>query len=153
MPTGRIVDPVFGTLTWNRKQLCWYGETTLTHGPPIALYVQSLGYITQLPPFEDASWDRTITLASREALRRVRRSYRSARAAVADEYLPIFPRWNEGKKIGRTTFLRRLHVESVTMLPDGEAELFFNDDGMFGGHALIVHLDPEGVARRVELFG
>jgi hypothetical protein len=33
------------------------------------------------------------------------------------------------------------------------SELFFEDDDMFAGHALIAHLDPDGVVRYVEMFG
>ena len=57
---------------------------------------------------------------------------------------------------GQTTVLdleRRLKLESVELTPEGGALAFFNDDGTFGGHALIAHLDPDGVVRYVEMFG
>jgi hypothetical protein len=107
----------------------------------------------QLPPFKDATWDRTITPESRQALSRVRHADSKLRAALAKKYVPLYPRWNEGEHITAREFKRRLKLESITLTPEGEAEAMFEDDGMFAGHALIAHLDPDGIVRYVEEFG
>jgi hypothetical protein len=125
----------------------------MADGTLLPLYVHSLAYKTQRPPFDDATWDRTITQESREALSRVCRSDAILRAGVSKKYLPLFANWNEGNRISDAEFKRRLTLESIILTPDGKAEVFFQDDDMFAGHALIAHLDPDGVARYVEMFG
>jgi hypothetical protein len=42
----------------------------------------------------------------------------------------------------------------VSLFPDGTAQLFYDDDKMFGGHCLIAHLETDGTVNHdVELFG
>jgi hypothetical protein len=153
MRPKRITDPVLGELVWNPQRLWWEGKCTVPDGASIPLSIHSLGYSTQLPPFEDTTYDRTITPESREALSRVRCAGSNLRSALAEKYLPLYPRWNEGERITEREFKRRLKLEGITLTPEGNAEAFFEDDGMFAGHALIAHLDPDGIVRYVELFG
>jgi hypothetical protein len=153
MRAALVTDPELGELSWNAESLWWEGTCTMADGTRLPLYVHSLGDMTQGPPFEDATWDRTITPESRIALARVRCSDSIFRAAVSKEYLPLFSHWNDGEQTTAAEFERRLQLESVQLTPDGGALVFFEDDGMFAGHALIAHLDPDGVVRYVEMFG
>jgi hypothetical protein len=153
MRSDYIIDPMLGELVWDAELLVWLGHSTMAEGTPFRFMLHSLGYETQLPPFEDATWDRTISQASREALGRVRQSDSHIRSAVAEQCLPMFANWNDDEFIDAPTFQRRLLLESVILLPSGRAEILFGDDGMFAGHSLIAHLDPDGVVRYVEMFG
>ena len=153
MRPTHVTDPELGELTWNADRLWWEGTCVMADESRLPLYVQSLGFSTQRPPFEDATWDRTITPESRLALVRVRSSDSIFRAAVSKDYLPAYFDWNDGEQTTAANFERRLKLQSVELTPDGGAAVFFDDDGMFGGHALIAHLDPDGVVRSVELFG
>ncbi len=153
MRPSHITDPELGELIWNAEGLFWEGTCTMADGTSLPLCVQSLGYSTQRPPFEDATWDRTITPDSRVALARVRRSGSIFRAAVSRDYLSAYSDWNDGEQTSADNFERRLKIKSVELTPDGGASVFFDDDGMFGGHALIAHLDPDGAVRNVEMFG
>ena len=81
------------------------------------------------------------------------RSDSAFRAAIAKEYLPIFHKWSQDESIDESAFQKRLKLESVTLLPEGGAEVYYDDDGMFGGHALIAHLKADGTVGHVEKFG
>ena len=153
MKLGSINDPDFGNLTWDIKSLGWRGHSMMADGTPFELFIHTVSYLTQLPPFVDATWDRAIAPESLGALIRVKRSDSLLRAAVAQRCLPLYSRWNEDEVIDSGRFESRLHLESVTLLPNGGAEIFYNDDGMFAGHTLIAHLDPDGLVRHVEMFG
>jgi hypothetical protein len=148
-----LKDPDFGKLSWNKKLLFWVGQCTMADGTSIPLYLNTLANLTQLPPFEDATWDRTITPESRKAFPRLLRSDALLRKAVSREFFTLYREGCDSEKISAAEFKRRLQLESVTLNPDGVAEVFFNDAGMFGGHALVAHLDPDGVVRHVEMFG
>jgi hypothetical protein len=151
---NRIVDPVLGKLKWDSQRLVWRGHATIADGVTVPMSIQTLSYLTQRPPFEDATWDRMITPASRDALARVRASEALLRAALTEEFFPIYSRWPDREKsMGAATFARRIKFDGVILLPDGGAQVFFDDAGMFGGHALIVHLDCRGAVTRTEMFG
>jgi len=154
MRPNQIEDDLLGELNWDAGIRWWCGQATMADGTPFLLYIHTVAYETQLPPFEDSTWDRTITPKSRQALARVQHSDASVREAVAREYLPIFnSNWNDDQPIDEATFKNRLKLESVTLLPSGGAEFFFADDGMFAGHALIAHQEPNGTTQYVEMFG
>ena len=153
MDGDHVVDPDFGPLTWNSQVHRWQGRATMGDGTPFALDVESIGYVTQLPPFVDTNWDKTITVDSREALKRIRNADSVLRTAVMRDYWPLYPRWNEDATISPERFSQRLRLQSVTLLPNGTAQVFFDDDNMFAGHAIVAHLDPDGKVRHVELFG
>jgi hypothetical protein len=153
MDRENLEDPDFGRLTWNSKLLLWKGHASTADGTPFVVYIATASHLTHLPPFRDETWDRTITPHSREAFARVRTSESAVRDYVIQAYLPKYPRWNEGDRIDATTFSARLTLETVTLFPDGCAEVFYQDGGMFGGHALIAHLDSKGVPTDTELFG
>ncbi len=153
MRPDRITDPVLGELNWNHKLIYWEGTCTFLDGTVVPLCVNSLGYETQRPPFNDATWDRTITQQSRDALARVRAGHATVRGAVSQQCLALCRKWNEEQEIPDAEFQRRLVLESITLTPDGRAKVSFGDDGMLAGHALIAHLDPDGNVRNVEMFG
>lgn len=151
MKPNTMVDRDFGKLKWDKKLLVWRGRSTMAEGTPFQLLIHTRAYLTQKPPFEDATWDRTITPETHEAFLRICSSDSRLRAAIVKEFLPRYSKWNDGNSIKAPAFLRRLRLESVTLLPDGTAQVFYGDDGMFGGHALIVHLDRSGAVRQVAL--
>src|SRR5205823_3133914 len=125
MKPNRIDDKDFGELTWVPSARWWCGRSTMADGTPFDLYVATLSYLTQLPPFEDATWDRTIAVESREALARVQSSDHVLRCAIAGRFLPLYARWNDGADIDLATFKARLRLESATVLPDGCAEVIY----------------------------
>jgi hypothetical protein len=153
MRSDVVNDPYLGQLFWQAKRRWWEGASNMIDGTPFTLYVNPRAYEPQVPPFDNATCDRAITQQAQEALARVRQSHSQLRAAVAKKYWSLYTNWNDGESITNADFMRRLILESVAIMPDGGAEVFFQDDGMFGGHALIAHLDPDGVVRYVEMFG
>jgi hypothetical protein len=153
MSSEPIVDPDFGTLEWDKFLHVWRGHSTMATGTPFEIIIHTLSYLTQMPPFEDAKWDRMIAPASRETLTQVRNSDSIIRASIATDLMPRYSIWNNGASIESKKIMQRLELESVTFLPNGDAEVAYGDDGMFGGHALIADLDANGEVNRDELFG
>jgi hypothetical protein len=153
MKSNQIVDPVFGKLAWDSQLLRWCGESTFVDGTSFPLSVETLGYMTQRPPFEDATWDRTITQESREVLASVQSGNASIRRAVAEQCLSMAQDWNDGEPLDVNAVQSRLLLEAVELLPNGQAHIIFGDGGMFAGHALIAHVDTDGTVGYVEMFG
>ena len=153
MVANSIVDPVLGELTWDPELHEWRGISKTANGVPFSLVVRTPSDLTQRPPFDDKTWDRTITPEARDALARVLASEDLVRTSITQEFFPQYSRWPDREAIDSATFARRIRIEAVSLLYNGAAEVYYDDSGFFGGHALIAHLDPHGVVTRTELFG
>jgi hypothetical protein len=153
MISDRLSDPAFGELAWDAKLRIWRGRSKMTDGTPFDMLVYSIAHFTQVPSKNDADWDRGFGQESRDALARVQCSDTMFRDAIVKEFLPIYLRWPEADQIDETTFKKRLQLESVIFYSNGMAEVIYDDNGMFGGHALLATMDPDGGVRHVELFG
>lgn len=147
-----VTDPDFGDLFWDAERLGWQGSAVFD-GFAVELWVNTISYMTTKPPFDDETWDRTITPESRTAFAIVRRRYPAVREQFLQEALQDYPRWNDGEQISASEFARRMVLQCVTLIPDGKAELLFEDGGMFGGHAFILHLNANGIVFHEEMFG
>lgn len=66
--------------------------------------------------------------------------------AAANRLLDIYnANWNEAAPISREEFVEKLSVSSIAICTDGSAELDFDENGMFLGHAVVVRFDQDGV--------
>jgi hypothetical protein len=72
---------------------------------------------------------------------------------VADEMLSLYSKWHPGESVSTEEFQARLQLDAVRVRATGAVEIYYLDDGMFYGHALIAHLQPDGSVRDVEMFG
>lgn len=152
MSLETINDPEFGSLTWDTKLAEWRGQSAMTNGTEFRLSVATPAE-SQLPAKVESNPDKTITSESRIAFRNIRRGDAHVRAKVADEYVSLYSDWHDGERISSEVFQRRLQLDSIRVYASGEVEIFYLDDGMFGGHSLIAHLKPDGTVCDVELFG
>lgn len=150
--TETIEDPEFGSLTWDTKLAKWNGRSAMTDGSEFSLSVGTPAD-NQLPADVENNPDKTITVESRIAFQSIRRGDAHVRAKVADEYVSLYSEWHDGERISSEDFQSRLQLDSICVLAGGEAEIFYSDDGMFGGHSLIAHLKPDGTVYHTELFG
>ena len=147
-----IEDPEFGSLTWDTKLAEWNGQSAMTDGTKFGLSVGTPSE-SQPPAEAESNPDKTITAESRIAYRSIRRGDAHIRAKVADEYVSLYPDWHDGEHILLEVFQSRLQLDSIRVRASGEVEIFYSDDGMFGGHSLIAFLNPDGALDHTELFG
>jgi hypothetical protein len=148
-----IADDAFGSLTWDGELHVWRGASQLPDNTPFELCIETVSYLTNVPPFDDATWDRTITDESRRAFARVLAAESGIRAAIATDLMPDYSPWNNGEAADSGDISKRLGLERITLLPQGEVQIQYDDGDMFGGHDVVGHLDVDGHVTRVELFG
>jgi hypothetical protein len=76
-------------------------------------------------------------------------------SAIAREMLPLYnDNWRaERRALGRTAFLARIRVSSITIPPSGRTSLFFRDGGLFYDHFIEVRLRPTGAISEICLAG
>ena len=152
MSNDTMEDSEFGPLTWDTKLTEWSGRSAMTDGTQFSLSIATPAE-SQVPAELASNPDKTITAHSRMAFRSIRRGDAHVRAKVAREMLSLYSQWHDGESITEEDFQVRLELDAVRVRASGAAEVYYLDDGMFYGHALIAHLLPDGSVRDVEMFG
>lgn len=79
-----------------------------------------------------------------------------AKVFAADELIELKNNaWLEDDEepVSMTDFISRIAVESVSFDADGEFEVCYADDNLFGGHSIIVYCDRNGKPARAEMAG
>lgn len=62
--------------------------------------------------------------------------------------------WENGETIiGAAEFARRIRLECITAAGDDTIELYYDDDGMFGGHTIRVWVDAAGTVTDAQIAG
>jgi hypothetical protein len=145
MPNDTINDDLFGNLTWNTERHEWHGRGVTTRGLAFDLWIDT-GAWDMAPPIDDAKVTRAISAASRQAFIHVRDSEEQAREGLIAESVP-------GEQMALPDLRTRLQLDNVHILSDGGVEIFYGDDGIFGGHGFVANLDPSGVFTHGEMFG
>ncbi len=75
-------------------------------------------------------------------------------AYAARQLLPVYnEHWADGPPIDEDAFVGRLRLLSVTLDQDMRADVFFDDGGLFAGHAVIVSTNESGDAIYAQFFG
>src|SRR5262245_10178785 len=59
----------------------------------------------------------------------------------------------EEAPLNEAEFMRRLSFDVLEIESDGSVTLYFGDDGMFGGHSIIVYLGADGEFQDTKLAG
>lgn len=81
------------------------------------------------------------------------------RAYAAEELVGLANNWlqdNEEAEIGEITkemFIHFMELDSISVYPDGDFEIFFFDGDMFWGHSLIVRGNTNGTFESAEIAG
>jgi hypothetical protein len=62
--------------------------------------------------------------------------------------------WENGETvISAAEFARRIRLDCITAASEGDIELYFDDDGMFGGHTIRVWVDEAGTMTDAQIAG
>lgn len=73
---------------------------------------------------------------------------------VSQEMLDLANEWCEDEiEITEEQFIQRIGVPGIVIRPDGEVEAWFESDGMFTDHAIVVEIDKNGNFGEVNLEG
>src|SRR5262249_26778923 len=87
----------------------------------------------------------TALKAARRAWDEIREEEIDLRRSAADELLDLHNQeWNDGLPIDAEEFSERMTLESITFFPDGGADLFYHDGGLFGGNTIILGVLADG---------
>lgn len=136
MPEETRVDAVLGTLVWNADLEWWEGQADIA-GVPIrfSLSQPEDGGSAAAPNIEKA----------RSVIAFLREHEPEARLVASDELLEIYnAEWNDGPALSDEEFMARLILDDLSIADDGTAEVFYRDDGLFAGHAVVVTIDENG---------
>ncbi|WP_433788524.1 DUF2262 domain-containing protein [Actinoplanes sp. CA-252034] len=62
--------------------------------------------------------------------------------------------WEDGESIvSGADFARRIRLDCLTAAGDGDIQLYFDDDGMFGGHSIRAWIDETGTVADAQIAG
>ena len=131
------MDAAFDSLEWNSDLNWWSGAADFTPGHHIDLHVQAANDPAELRAAierADPKWER------------LRSDEQSIRAAVADQMTDAHNDYcNPEDEVTKDQFAGRLRLKSVLFEADGSVELTYPDDGLFGGHWIVVPIGADGV--------
>lgn len=143
MVPGAIDDEVLGRLVWEPALERWEGEIELPPGHEI--HVSFTGAAAE----------------AEEGLARARRAYEfigpsqeHLRRAAARRLLDVYnDEWNEGDEIGEDGFIARMTLEAISFFASGDAEVFYDDGGLFRGHTVLVSIGSGGEITDADIAG
>ena len=139
----QIEDELFGTLSYD-VNVRWYRakvEFYPSHRVELAISVEGID--------PDMAIER-----ARQVFPRVQLQEATLRRAAACEKLELYnEHWSEGEKIDADEFARRIALSSVTIHPEGEVELWYEDGNLFAGHWIAVSTNSELQFQHVEIAG
>lgn len=149
-----LEEEAYGRITWDDSAGEFSGRCEVSKGLTIDLSVD---------PFSDVlPYQRSSALAEPELLaagvasrlQLLVANLDRITAYAAQELLLVYNAdWTDGPPIDGPAFAARLRLMSITIDGDLCARAFFDDNGLFAGHAVIVSTDNSGEMTRTELFG
>jgi len=130
-----INDPVFGKLKFDPADyLLWYtGIAQFAPAHDIEVILHTAGGETS-----------GILERARAAFAVIQDQAAVYPPFTAKELLEAYnENWNDGQPISAEIFISRIRLYNFSFAPDGTVELRYDDDDMFLGHAIVVHLDAD----------
>jgi hypothetical protein len=134
-----IHEELLGRLRWDPTRGLWMGETELFSGQLI-----------QIGLYQDVDIWASLK-AARITLDRIGATEFELRRAAAEELIADYnEEWNDGIfPLDEEEFSKKLQLVSITFYPNGEADLFYDDGGLFEGQTLVVAVEPDGAFKAV----
>jgi hypothetical protein len=130
-----INDPVFGELKFDPTDyLLWYkGSAQFAPDDDVEVIIHTEGG----EPFG-------ILERARAAFTVIQHRAAEYPPLAAKELLDAYnENWNDEQPISAETFASRIWLYQFSFEPDGTVQLNYDDDEMFLGHAIAVHLDGD----------
>src|SRR5262249_32142795 len=144
-------DEFFGPLTWNERHRWYQAKVEFSPGHVIELSISAEGI------------DRDLAVEqAHEVFPRVQTQEPALRRAAADKLLALYnDHWREAKRvepekfpksagagsaekrIDADEFSRRIVLSSITIHPEGETDLWYDDGDLFAGHWILVSTDSK----------
>ena len=149
-----LEDQAFGRVTWDDGSSEFSGRCEVSKGLTIDLSVDPFSDV--LPNERPPAVTEPQLLAARVAsrLRLLLANLDRIRAYAAEELLLVHNEdWANGPPIDGPAFAARLRLMSIAIDGDLCARAFFDDNGLFAGHAVIVSTNESGEVAHAELFG
>jgi len=147
MAERTIHDEMLGALTWNSQLGWWEGQAEIAPDRSVTFSVSVEDEETDEEP-------RVEIENARRVLLRLPEQEPEARQLAADELLDIYnEEWNDDDPLSAEEFMTRLVLDDVGIFADGSAELFYQDGGLFTGHAVLVTLDAAGNLDDADIAG
>lgn len=141
-----INDPVFGELKFDPTDyLRWYeGVAQFAPDHDVQVFIYTEGG----EPF-------SILERARAAFAAVQQRAPEYPPRAARDLLEVYnENWNDRPPTDAETFASHLGLYQFSFRPDGTAELRYDDDDLFLGHAIVVRLDSaQNVAEEVGIEG
>lgn len=136
-------DDVLGTLTWSESTGSWDSTVTLASGVSITTSLKPLGQdIT--PLIEHAR------VVIEEFVDRDQRWRRTAADCLLTVYLED---WSDGRPIDMQEFINSMSLDRVSYWPNGDAEAWYFDGGLFGGHLIVIPFRQDGTIDEPSIAG
>lgn len=140
-------DDILGTLTWNSELEWWEGRVSLPLGHSVGISLSVEEEDAEVEPVLEAE-------QAHRVVRWLQEDEPEARQLAADELLSIYnEEWNDDEPLSEEEFIARLTLDDVNIAPDGSAELFYKDTGLFAGHTVLVTLDAAGNLEDADIAG
>jgi hypothetical protein len=124
------IDPILGAMTFNPDLSWWEGTFTTIEGNTVPLYVSVA---------DDSDAEQVLPTAG-QLLQNLAPKIDEAKVCACNDLLPLKNEsWLEDEQeLSPADFISRLSLESITLSPEGECEIFFADGELFWGHVIIV---------------
>ena len=130
------MDDAFGSLAWNADLDWWSGVAEVAAGHLIDLLVQAANHPAEL---------RAAVARAAPVWERLRAAEPSVRAVVAGQMTDAHNDYCDPEdEVTEEQFRDRLRLKSALFEAVGTVELTYGDDGLFGGHWIIVPVATDG---------
>lgn len=140
METKKITDAVMGTIVWNEERQEWTGSIDLEN--------TTAQFSLELNEREE------ISDQLRKTLNFLKNNELQIREKIASEMLALHNEdWNPDVPISQKEFANKIKLEGMNLDESGEAELFYEDGGLFWGHSIVTKIDSSGEISKPYLAG
>lgn len=149
-----LEDEAFGRVTWDDGARDFSGRCEVSENLTIDLSVDPFSDVLPNERPSAVAEPQLLAAAVASRLQLLLSSLDRITAYAAQELLLVHNEdWTDGPPIDGPAFAARLRLMSITIDGDLCARAFFDDDGLFGGHTVIVSTNELGEVTRAELFG
>lgn len=132
MAPEMIEDELLGRLIRESRLEWWRGEVEISPGHEVSVSFRG----------EEAGVEEGVARA-RRTYEFIRGSEERIRRYAARGLLEIYNQeWNDGDALGEDEFIAEMSMEGISFHADGDAEVYYDEGGLFFGHTIVVSVGP-----------